>query len=62
MEPEEFYNQESTKYSQKRYEGVTDTYVKYFFKKRLSLVLKYLDVLTKGNLSRKVTFRGYNLL
>jgi len=39
---EKYYNEESTKYSYKRYEGVTDTYVKYFFRRRLALVLNYL--------------------
>lgn len=42
MDPGDYYNQESIQYSHKRYEGVTDTYVKYFFKRRLELVLGHL--------------------
>lgn len=38
----EFYNAESAKYSEKRYTGKADNYVRYFFQKRLALVLSYL--------------------
>ena len=38
-----YYNEESTQYSHKRYEGVTDTYVKFFFKRRLALVLQFFS-------------------
>ncbi len=43
MSPEEFYNQESNRYSQKRYLGEVDTYVKYLFRHRLNLVLEYVE-------------------
>lgn len=39
----DFYNKESLVYSNKRYDGVSDTYVKFFFKKRLSILLSYFE-------------------
>lgn len=53
MEPFNYYNQESAQYSRKRYEGVIDTYVKYFFKRRLALILNYLKHLADGPLSER---------
>lgn len=38
-----YYNRESELYSKKRYEGKPETYVKYFFKKRLSFLLKDIE-------------------
>lgn len=38
----EYYNQESNRYSSKRYDGIVDTYVKYFFKRRLAIALEYI--------------------
>ncbi|MBX4195343.1 methyltransferase domain-containing protein [Candidatus Parcubacteria bacterium] len=37
-----FYNQESTTYSSRRYEGETDTYTKFFFRKRLDIIISYI--------------------
>jgi SAM-dependent methyltransferase len=37
-----FYNKESRAYSEKRYLGATDNFIKFFFKKRLSLFLYFL--------------------
>lgn len=37
----EYYNKESTVYSSRRYSGLTETYVNFFFKKRLSILLDY---------------------
>jgi SAM-dependent methyltransferase len=40
-----FYNQESARYSDKRYLGLAKTYVQYFFQRRLSLVLSLLQII-----------------
>ena len=39
----QFYNSESTVYSQKRYEGRVLTYVQYFFRRRCNLLFRILD-------------------
>lgn len=44
-----FYDKESVLYSQKRYEGVTDTYVKFLFNKRLNILLGYLNRIIDKN-------------
>jgi 2-polyprenyl-3-methyl-5-hydroxy-6-metoxy-1,4-benzoquinol methylase len=48
----DFYNQESTQYSKKRYEGKTESYTQFFFKKRLSIVLDFINYILskKSNL------------
>lgn len=43
LKDKNFYNQESTRYSSKRYPSVAENYVQYFFKKRLALVLSILE-------------------
>lgn len=43
LKDKNFYNQESRRYSSKRYPEETLTYVQYFFKKRLVLVLGVLE-------------------
>ena len=48
MDSQDFYNQESEQYSQKRYGGQVDSYVKYFFNQRLNLVLTMLHRISKG--------------
>src|SRR3989338_8992448 len=48
MDSQDFYNQESEQYSQKRYGGQVDSYVKYFFNQRLNLVLTMLNRISKG--------------
>lgn len=42
-----YYNQESSQYSQKRYDKHIDTYVKFFFNKRRDIVFKMLKGVTK---------------
>ena len=44
----EYYDVESGQYSKKRYEGVTETYVQYFFKKRREIVLEMLHKILNG--------------
>ncbi len=45
-----FYDLESVVYSKKRYQGVTRSYTQYFFKRRLSLVLRLLGRIGGKNL------------
>ncbi len=48
IKDKDFYNRESGNYSAKRYPLVAKTYVQYFFKKRLSLVMAELKKLTEN--------------
>jgi len=43
MKDKNFYNRESKHYSSKRYPEVADSYIQFFFKKRLALVLDILQ-------------------
>lgn len=43
LKDKNFYNQESTRYSSKRYPSVATNYIQYFFKKRMALVLGVLE-------------------
>jgi len=43
VKDKDFYNQESTRYSSKRYPSVATNYIQYFFKKRMALVLRALE-------------------
>lgn len=36
------YDKESSVYSQKRYDGIADSYVRYFFRKRLDILIEYI--------------------
>ncbi len=44
----EFYDTESGQYSEKRYDGKTETYVQYFFKRRKQIVLGMMGRLVRG--------------
>jgi SAM-dependent methyltransferase len=50
-ETSNYYDKESPIYSERRYFGVTDTYVKYIFKKRKDLVLLLLSKVIKKHKS-----------
>src|SRR3989338_6869370 len=39
----DFYNQESEQYSKKRYEGKTNSYFQFLFKRRRQLFLAFID-------------------
>ena len=43
----EFYNKESSQYSEKRYEGITNSYFQFVFKRRLTIFLSFFDVLSR---------------
>jgi ubiquinone/menaquinone biosynthesis C-methylase UbiE len=45
---EGYYDQESNRYSQKRYEGDTKTYVQFFYKNRRDTVLKLISKIIEG--------------
>lgn len=53
-----FYDRESTMYSKKRYEGVTETYNQFFFKKRLAIILDLIDFTTKNRKDLKLIEPG----
>lgn len=44
----EFYDKASSEYSERRYNRVSESYIQFFFKRRLNLVLNYI----KNNLSK----------
>lgn len=45
----QFYNEQSNIYSRKRYEGSTDTFIKFFFKKRRRLLIEWMSGILTGN-------------
>src|SRR5258706_9235681 len=48
MKDTKFYDRESSAYSKKRYPLVDTDYLHFFFKKRLKILLSYLDFIPKG--------------
>lgn len=58
MKDVNFYNKESCSYSEKRYLGDTNNFIKFFFKKRLSLSLYFL----KRGIERYFKGRQVNVL
>lgn len=45
----DFYNKESRLYSEKRYLGPTDNFIKYFFRRRLSILLEFVKREASGH-------------